>query len=104
MKVFKEFFLSSIKKGQRKRKCWMDSIPEPQSPIALIASPELCSILRSFKWLKPKHSLVSNFIPTRTCIEKTKFTFMKLSSSDLNLPKYSAFVIQLSNLFHSLIQ
>ena len=32
------------------------------------------------------------------------FTFMKLCSSVLNLPKNSGFLILLSNLFHSLIQ
>ena len=32
------------------------------------------------------------------------FTFMNLSISDLNLPKDSAFLILLSNLFHSSIQ
>ena len=54
------------------------------------------------KWLKPKQSLASNFIPTGTCIEKIQllFTFMNLSCSALNLAKDSAFLILLSNLFH----
>ena len=84
----------------------MDSISEPQSHIALTVSLKLCRNLCSFKWLNPKRSLVSNFIPIGSCIEKTErlFTLMKLSSSDLNLPKDSAFLIMLSNLFHSLIQ
>ena len=36
--------------------------------------------------------------------KKQLFTFMKLSSSDLNLPRFSAFLTLLSNLFYSLIQ
>ena len=67
---------------------------------------KLCWNVWSFKWLKPKWSLVSNFIPIRSCIEKREqlFTFMKLRSSDLYLPKDSAFLVLLSNLFHYLIQ
>ena len=84
----------------------MDSMSGPQSHIALTVSLKLCQNLCSFKWLNPKCSLVSNFISIGSCIEKTEqlFTLMKLRISDLNLPKDSAFLIILSNLFHSLIQ
>ena len=103
MEAFKEF-LSSLKKGQCRRKYWLDSILEPQSHIALIVFLKLCRNLCSFKWLKAKRSLVSKFMPIGSCIEKTKlFTLMKLNSIFLSLPKDSAFLILLSNLFCSLI-
>ena len=63
MKAFKEFFSFIIEKGQRKGKGGFDSISEPQSHVALTVPPKLCRNLYSFQWLKPKNSLVSNFIP-----------------------------------------
>ena len=104
MEAFKEFLLSSLKKGQHRNVGWIQSQNHSQS-IALGVSKIMLNVW-SFKWLKPKWSLVSNFIPIRSCIEKREqlFTFMKLRSSDLYLPKDSAFLVLLSNLFHYLIQ
>ena len=78
----------------------MDSISEPQLHTAFTVSLKLCRNLSSFKWLKPKRSFVSNFIPSGSCIEEAErlFTFMKLSCSDVNLYKDSTFPILLSNL------
>ena len=104
--VSKTFFLSSLRKWQRKRKRWVDSFSEPQSHTTITVSLKLCQSLRSFKWLKPKLSLVNNFIPIGSCIKKTEelFTFIKLSSSDSDSSLDSAFLVMLSNFFHSLIQ
>ena len=83
----------------------MDSFSEPQSHTTITVSLKLCQSLRSFKWLKPKLSLVNNFIPIGSCIKKTEelFTFIKLSSSDSDSSLDSAFLVMLSNFFHSLI-
>ena len=71
-------------------KCWMDCISESQSHIAPTVSLK-CRHVCSFKWLKTKCSLVSNFILIGSCVERL-FSFMKLSSSDLSLPNDSAFI------------
>ena len=105
-RLLKSFFLSSLQKGQCKRKCQADSISKVQSHTALTVFLKLCQNLCLFMWLKPKRSLVNNLLHIVSCKEKKEqlFTFMKLSSSDLNLLKDSQFRILLSNLFHSLIQ
>ena len=79
----------------------MGSIAEPQSHIALTVTPKLYENLCSFNWLKPKRSLVRNFIPTCSYAEKIErlFDFMKLSSSVLNFANNSVFLILLSNFF-----
>ena len=99
MKVCKEFFSFTIEKGAMQEEMLGGFSLRTKNTYCTHSFPKVVS---KFKWLKPKRSLVSNFISIGSWIEKTEqlFTFMNLSSSVLNLPKDSAFLIPLSKLFH----
>ena len=77
----KSFFYLIIEKRTTKEKM-LGGLLVRTSNIALTVSLKLCQNLCSFKWLKPKCSLVSNVIPIGSCIEQ-HLTSLKFSSSDL---------------------
>ena len=103
--VLRRVRLSSMKKGQWRKK-WMEhSISWPQLHKGFIASWKLCLNSSSLKWLRPSLSLVISLIPLGLWMSKKEFgeSYMKVSIFSLKIEILLEFLRLGYKLFHSII-
>ena len=105
-KSLRSFCLFIAKNVQRKKKWSVLSVSEPQSHIGLRASLKLWRNLCSFRWLNFNRNLDNNLTPARSWIANNDFCFKLKKSFNIDLKGliFSAFLREISNLYHSLTQ